>query len=366
MNIYAEIMEWRLDRIQQQAAATRDSIMITGGPNSGKSYTVVERTAFLLADTSPSGRVACLAVRKDAASHLRMQLQAHPRARRHLDRVFVGTVDECAESYLRSHGREALGLDPGFSLWSEGDAVQIMTLLLRNLPELQLERGVIRDALRRHWEDRRRSPHAVTATPARERIWLGIAETYGVVQSRHNGMDRHDLPRQAWQALEESGRTSSRVASLDRAKFRHVVVDQGEELTRAQAEFVRRMVAPQGWLSVAGDPTQVINPEADPQILEYLSLARPSAFELPGVTTPPEGWSRWPGPSGGPTTCRRPPMTGIRRPARWNRLPSWSLSTGPSRTWTGTSWTRSSACTRPVFPGRRWRSWTGAVSPLAG
>ncbi len=282
MNIYAEIMEWRLDSIQQQAAAARGSIMITGGPNSGKSRALVERTAFLLADTSPSGRVACLAVRADGAAHLRAQLQAHPRARRHLDRVFVGTVDECAESYLRTRGREALGLDPGFSLWGEDEAVEIMALILRNLPGQRLERGVIRDALRHRWENRRRSPDAFTATPARERIWLGIAETYGVVQSRHNALDRHDLPRQAWQALEESARTPSLAASLERARFRHVVVDRGEEFTRAQVEFVRSMVAPQGWLSVAGDPTQAINPEAYPQVLEHLSLARPSVFELPG------------------------------------------------------------------------------------
>ncbi len=282
MDIYAELMGWPLDSTQQQAAATRGPIMITGGPHSGKSYTVVERTAFLLADTDPSGRVACLAVREDGTAHLRAQLQAHPRARRHLDRVFVGTVDECAESYLRSQGREALGLDPGFSLWSEDEAVEIMTLILRNLPELKPERGVIRDALRHRWENRRRRPDAVTATPARDRNWLAIAEIYGVAQSRHHALDRHDLPREAWQALEKSARTPPLAASLDRARFRHVVVDQGEELTRAQAEFVRRMVAPQGSLSVAGDQTQAINPEADPQILEYLSLARPKAFELPG------------------------------------------------------------------------------------
>ena len=240
--------------------------MALGGPNTGKTRRVIERVAFLLQRGEFPPRITCLTVRDESAERLRQRLRSHPGIRDHLEQMFVGTMTQCANTFLRRSGHRVLGIQPDYNVWSEVDAVAILELILPEKLGSKPARGVIWDALHWHWRNQQRWPDDRPESP-RERLWRDIVEVYTDEKRRTNCFDLHDLPVLALQALE---RDRDVKIAWNGGRFGHIMLDQGEEATRRQLALLTRMVGPKSFLMVTGDPNQAVHPEGDPSGLQYL------------------------------------------------------------------------------------------------
>ena len=64
-------------------------------------------------------RSRALAVRDESTESLRCRLEANQITKGQVNRFFVGSIDQCANSMLRNGNCEVLGIRPGYSIWSE-------------------------------------------------------------------------------------------------------------------------------------------------------------------------------------------------------------------------------------------------------
>ena len=102
--------------------------MVTGGPNTGKTRRVIERVAFLLQQGEFPPRITCLTVRDESAEHRRRRLRSHPGIRDHLEQMFVGTMTQCANTFLRRTDRRWL-------TWHFSRAYRVSARCTSNTPE---------------------------------------------------------------------------------------------------------------------------------------------------------------------------------------------------------------------------------------
>lgn len=266
-----------VDKWQLQAAIADESALITGGPASGKSQALAARAVPLLHKGEGRRPIAFFTVRDESVFHLREILEQYPMIGPRVDDVFVGTVDQWSNAVLRSGGREALNLRPDYSIWNEKQALDIMqVVLLGDLGE-KPERAEIRRALRWYWQNQRRWP-GDPAVDAPKRNWLAWAQLYASEKVRLNAVDCWDLPVMALRALDRDPLLQTLWGPDG---FRHILVDQAEELTPAQVAFIQRLASRSGSLSVAADPNQAISPDADDKVLGYLRLAWPGLQDYP-------------------------------------------------------------------------------------
>ena len=146
---------------RQRAAVEHEGgpLLVLAGAGTGKTGTLAARVAWLLRGGADPGRVCLLTFSRRAAGEMlsRAGSLSDPGA---AARVWGGTFHAVANRVLRLHGR-SLGLDPGFSILDQGDAVELF--------------GLIRHDLGLHHESsgegpNRRSPRAATLAAIYDRV----------------------------------------------------------------------------------------------------------------------------------------------------------------------------------------------------
>ena len=143
-----------LDPMQRIAVEAAEGVsLVTGGAGTGKTHALVGRVAHLLDAGVQPGHITCLAVRDEAAAALRRRMASHPRIRGHLDEVFVGTMHEYANLFLRRAGAAVLGLSPGYTLWDRRTAVEAVRTAWADHHKSDLKHRDIEAALDWHWRN---------------------------------------------------------------------------------------------------------------------------------------------------------------------------------------------------------------------
>nr|MBA2257177.1 UvrD-helicase domain-containing protein [Thermoleophilaceae bacterium] len=244
-----------LDECQREAVTSPPGpLLVVAGAGSGKTRVLTERAAWLCEqDLVGAEAVLVITFTNRAAAELRRRLGAlvgHGRARQ----MTVGTIHAACHGMVRRHARRA-GRTPRFSIYDPSEARRLVTQALsdegvsdrREAKALALQIGKAKARLV--------GPEAYAALLSTERTqrFARAFVRYERYLAASDALDLDDLVVRAVALLSEPD-------LLDgyQDRFRAVLVDEFQDVNRAQYEWIRRLAAGHRNLTATGDDDQAI------------------------------------------------------------------------------------------------------------
>jgi DNA helicase-2/ATP-dependent DNA helicase PcrA len=243
-----------------------DAHLVLASAGSGKTRVLTERVRFLLSQGSRDGIVA-FTFTNAAAAQLQKRLEDIDGVS---ERVWVGTIHSVAQRIIEQYG-QTIGLPPNFHVVDrEQDRIE---LFVRALAQ---SGASIDDFVGQTDEPNQRS---------RDRAVQRYLTSFSVIKremlTEHEARDRFSSEPRIWRAFEfyQSELFSSDsidfddilafahrilltqdwVGNIYRTKYRHVCVDEGQDLNRLQYEFIRAFCGSSiKSVLMVGDPNQMI------------------------------------------------------------------------------------------------------------
>ena len=264
-----------LDPSQKEAAhALRGPLLLEAGPGTGKTRTLVGRIIFLLRQNVSPSEILALTFSNRAAEEMRSRVaEADPEA---APRIWIGTFHAFGLELLRKYGTR-LGLPPRLNVLDPSDSI---SLLERMLPELELDHYqnlydpalYLRDimaaisrakdelvgpekyaALAESMRNKATSPEEIERA---ERA-VEVARVYTAYQEaldREHLLDFGDLIFKPVSLL----RKHTDVRTILRDTYRHILVDEYQDVNRASGLLLREVAGSGAGLWVVGDTRQAI------------------------------------------------------------------------------------------------------------
>lgn len=251
----------------QERAATRKGIpvLVDAGPGTGKTKTLVRRVVHLLAeeDAAPENLLV-LTFSRAAADELRERVSRAVGAET-AARIEIATFHEFGMKVLCDHGH-LLGLAERFAILDEPAQEEMVARVLGRVPcdtilKLKDLDDTARDVARHitYLKDRRVTPARLAeeiaelpeADPAR--ALHAVFEGYEVAKEEHRAIDFADLILLPTRILE-----NEELRGRFRDKYRWVMVDEYQDVSRAVASFLQRLCGPGNPPWVVGDARQAI------------------------------------------------------------------------------------------------------------
>ncbi|OSQ35772.1 ATP-dependent helicase [Thalassospira mesophila] len=245
---------------------TNFGIQVLASAGSGKTRVLTERIGFILSTVKKEGIIALTFTNK-AAEEMADRLARNE----HLDdRVWIGTIHSVAQRVLEQYGH-SIGLPSNFQIYErDKDRMEVFLQSLRedgvdideylNVEDQKQLRGrekVLQNymngfsVIKRELMD---EEQALAHFPDTPNVWK-IYQDYQEALLASGGIDYDDilvfahklLLRQEW------------IADIYRAKYKHLCVDEAQDLNRIQYEFIKALCGSkiQSVLMV-GDPHQMI------------------------------------------------------------------------------------------------------------
>jgi DNA helicase II / ATP-dependent DNA helicase PcrA len=309
--------EWRGDLNEQQLAAVcapDGPVLVLAGAGSGKTRVITYRVAFLISvrKVRPQSILLATFTNKAARSMLARAEQVIGSA---AHEVTGGTFHHVANLLLRRHGR-ALGYESNFTILDESDQRSVMKVcrtetgvdtktkafpsdrLLTDIASAIVNTNIDLDSLLA-----RRFPHLYDQREEIQRVLIAYHER----KRQCNQMDFDDLLVNLLRLLREAPDVRAVLAG----RYRHILVDEYQDVNHVQAAIVREMylgdVASGQWSVASGYPkARVLAKEIDdndvpPPVYAAVEETAPNNEQL---SSAPE-----PGAGSGLTTGHRPLAT---------------------------------------------------------
>ncbi|HUR16380.1 MAG TPA: ATP-dependent DNA helicase [Candidatus Limnocylindrales bacterium] len=249
-----------LNREQRRAVTNRDGPQVViAGPGTGKTEVITRRVAWLIATKRARPReILALTFTDNAAREMQARVDLL---------VPYGQADAAIHTFhafgdrlLREHAFE-LGLAGDMRLINRSEAI---VLLREHLFELGLNRyrplgdptrflGALADAFGRAKDDGL-EPSGLDADTDESAEVLAAFSRYQELLSQNGLIDHGDQISLALRLLRDHPQVRDQVA----AQFRFVLVDEFQDMNRAQVELVSLIGHPSGNVTVVGDPDQAI------------------------------------------------------------------------------------------------------------
>ena len=264
-----------LDPSQEEAAhAERGPLLLEAGPGTGKTRTLIGRIVFLLEQNVPPTSILALTFSNRAAEEMRSRVaEANPEDASH---IWIGTFHAFGLELLRKYGSH-LGLPSRIGVLDPSDSIALLERMLSNLnldhyqnlydPALYL-RDIMaaisraKDELvgpNRYAELADRMLDQAAASDEIERAERAI-EVAGVYREYQQALDREslldfgDLIFKSVSLL----RRHTEVRDTLRSTYRHVLVDEYQDVNRASGLFLKEVAGAGAGLWVVGDTRQAI------------------------------------------------------------------------------------------------------------
>lgn len=242
------------------------AIQVLASAGSGKTRVLTERVRYILGETKKDGIIALTFTNK-AAEEMQTRLEDCDEVE---DRAWIATIHSVAQRVLEKYGH-TIGLPAELHIYDrDQDRMEVFLQSLR-------EDGVDIDKylnIKNHREQKNRernlqnymdgfssikrellTPDDIEERfPDDERLWK-IYEDYQQALINSGGIDYDDILVYAHKIL----LVNDWIAKIYRAQYKHVCVDEAQDLNKAQYEFIK-VLCGDGIKSVlmVGDPNQMI------------------------------------------------------------------------------------------------------------
>ena len=252
-----------LDPSQAAAAYAENGPLLVGaGPGTGKTRTLTARVLHLLTEKKVAPEnILCLTFSRKAADEMRERIGAEaPDA---AARLAISTFHAFGLDLLRRRWREA-GLPPRPVLLTEAEGlallekrvggVELDALRYLHDPAFPLP-DVLRAVSKR--KEERDTPAALDERAAGEPKWTDVSalwRVYDQLLSEKGALDFADLVARPLNLLEES----PAILAAERAQWKHVLVDEYQDINRSGARLVQLLTGEGDGLWAVGDLRQAI------------------------------------------------------------------------------------------------------------
>ena len=233
MPLTASIILEGLNAAQQQAVLTIDRpLLVVAGPGTGKTLTLVRRVAYLVhRGVRPEG---ILAVTFTNRAGREMKERAEELLGDHASKIFIGTFHLLGLRIIR----ERLG--SGFTVLGREEQAGVLKTIVKGPAKKMLDIAERISLVKNDIEP----PDA------------GLGEVLALYQSalqQRGAFDFDDLIRVPIELLQDEA-----VARDYRDRFKHLMVDEYQDINPAQYRLVRLLAGATGTLCVVGDSDQAI------------------------------------------------------------------------------------------------------------
>ncbi len=244
-----------LNGAQQQAvSAPLGNLMILAGAGSGKTRVLVHRIAWLMQEeqASPYSILAVTFTNK-AASEMRTRVEALLGGS--VTAMWLGTFHGLAHRLLRTHWQDA-GLSQNFQILDSGDQQRLIRRVMRDL-NIDEERFPYKQA---QWfinqkKDEGLRPEQLSNTyQSQEAIYIRIYEAYETACEKSGMIDFAELLLRAY----ELWQSHPELLAHYRNRFRHVLVDEFQDINGIQYAWLRLLMSDKNYFTVVGDDDQLI------------------------------------------------------------------------------------------------------------
>lgn len=244
-----------LNEPQARAVAHVDGpIVVFAGAGSGKTRVITYRIANLLAcHHVPPYRILAVTFTNKAAGEMRRRV-ASLVGDEIAKELWIGTFHAtCARLLRRFH--EAAGLERNFVIYDDSDQRAVVTRVLREL-NMDEKRYPPRQVLSRIHREKQegRGPDSFESQGFFDDVIIKVYEGYEKYLRKANAVDFDDLILRVLHIAEDE---RSMVGDELRARFRHVLVDEFQDVNQVQYRLVKALAASRN-LCVVGDDDQSI------------------------------------------------------------------------------------------------------------
>ena len=264
-----------LDDDQQEAAEWDEGpLMVDAGPGTGKTKTLVARIEYLLAKKVPPSSILALTFSNKAAAEMTERVERLNPAAAPL--IWIGTFHSFGLELLRLYGTH-IGIPPDFDVADDTDGLGLLESVLAELPlrhyqnlwDPTLELRPILRAISRAKDEMVTPEEYMAAAEAGERAAITdeeieraqktreVAEVYAIYQRelrKNKFLDFGDLVAEATRLLQKV----EAVRNTVRARFKHVLVDEYQDVNFASTQLLNALSENGDGLWVVIDPRQSI------------------------------------------------------------------------------------------------------------
>ena len=265
-----------LDPNQKSAAESPEGpVVITGGPGTGKTHTLVRRVTALLRGQAKPATITYLTYTRKSADLAREQIAALIPDENITKKLFIGTFHAYASTYLRQTGSGKVSRTPHYSLWDRDQSEEVVTSIMEDHPgELNLGTKEITSFLQ--WMGKKKAKWGQDPPNPESEFWFILEELYEREKIRQNTMDLDDVVLMALRAMESDTTTRN---MWNRIRSRHILVDEFQDITPTQYHLLELMQGPTKSITIASDPNQCVYTwrGADNTLIERFRLDHPRA-----------------------------------------------------------------------------------------
>jgi len=271
-----------LNESQRQAVTWAPGpLLVLAGPGSGKTRTLAARAAYLVAARGvPPERLLCVTFTNKAAEEMRLRLEAL--LGETAADIWIHTFHAACLRILRKHGA-AIGLPSDFIVADEPlqETIWRQVIERRNLSLEQYPIYRLRDFVsyeKAALREPTQGGYLEDGTPI-EPLWAELAADYAAGLRARRALDFDDLIGQAVRLLREQERVRRELQQL----LPHVLVDEYQDINRAQYEFLTLLCPLGADIMVVADDEQCIYQwrGARPQLVDdFIERYHPRVIEL--------------------------------------------------------------------------------------
>ena len=284
-------MNLSIEQQQIVEAQIGGPIQVLASAGSGKTRVLTERIRYILNNT-PKGDVIGITFTNKAAEEMQTRLGDIDDI---TDRTWIATIHSVAQRILEQYGH-TIGLPSEFQIHErDKDRMEVFMQSLRDDGIDIDEYLAVADAKKKRSRERNLQAYmerfseikrelldeaeVLESYPETPKLWK-IYQDYQEALLNSGGIDYDDLLLKAYEVLNQE-----KIGKIYRAKYKHVCVDEAQDLNKAQYELIKALCGDDlKSLMMVGDPNQMIygfNGSTAAYLLEnFVSDFAPSAYRL--------------------------------------------------------------------------------------
>ena len=243
--------------------ATDGAHLVLASAGSGKTRILTERIRYLLEHRTAHFKVLGLTFTNKAADEMRKRLGDIIDL---ADNAYIGTIHSFCQMVIESHGHTLGYQRPPVILERETDRLEVLEEVLRDNAALRIDDAARGDERKQRqslyellgWISRRKRALSGSTSDDEDRGGDEDAELvyrdYNARLAAQGAIDFDDILLLAYRILTEL----PQVGRLYARMYRHVCVDEAQDLNEAQYALIRLLAADHGNILMVGDPNQAI------------------------------------------------------------------------------------------------------------
>ncbi len=232
---------------KQKAAAEAPidrPLLIIAGAGTGKTRTLTSRLAYLVSQGVPPEAICAITFTNKAAREMEKRVfgDMPPKS----GGPFIGTFHSLGASFLRKEARK-LGRTPAFVIFDDSDSFSLLKKVLKPFGKTKDTPSAIHQKISS-------VKSGVETLDGASPLFTEIFESYERGLQRSNAFDFDDLLQKPVALMKNNPEVRERYAK----KFRHILIDEYQDVNNMQYELVRLLTGGGAMVSAVGDAEQTI------------------------------------------------------------------------------------------------------------